>query len=255
MGNRIHAPLLALALSCLFLTGCGSESGLTTAALDPSADATGSIRMPPALDSEPRSRRALYPLVIGNRWRHEGTSFARQGDVSKQGRWVREAVLTRWVTRFGRSYLEENITLTQPDQQVQLVRWLREDESGLYESGVASIGAPPDQEQRLLAYPLHRGARWLMSEMPRISAEVEGMEVRETPEGRIPSWRIRIHHAGHAAGEQEYVWYGRAGYLGMKRHLESSRPGPDGAPITTVANEAEWLTGLHLTPTDNVSTR
>jgi hypothetical protein len=246
---RQHMPVarLAPALAFLLVAGCSGESRLPTAVSLPTRDGSVADSAQSTAEIQLVARGTFYPLNIGNRWRYEGTSTTRQGDVVKHGRWARQTVLTQSVTRYGRTYVEEQGTVTQPNQEFQVVRWLRQDRSGLFEAGVPPPGAPPGYEMRLLAYPLHREARWLMSETPRITAEVAGMEVRATPAGRFPAWRLRLRYAGRDPREQLFVWYGRVGYLGMTRHLRFERPGPDGAPITIVEDEAEWLTALDLT--------
>jgi len=236
--SQIASVLLLIAL----LTGCGRENRVLTA---PTAERVGVSALDRAsVQAEDLGR--FYPLDIGNRWRYAGFTHSKHGDVEKGGRWTKETTLARSVVRNGGAYVEEQITITDEQQQFQGVRWLRQDRSGLFETGVPPPSAPLDYETMLLAYPLHRGATWVVSESPRITATVEGSEVLDTPAGRLPSWRIRLRNAGHHPSEEVFVWYGRAGYLGMKRHDQYERLGPDGNPVEVVIDEAEWLASISL---------
>jgi hypothetical protein len=84
-----------------------------------------------------------------------------------------------------------------------------------------------------------------VDEFRGVTATVDGTEVLDTPAGRFPSWRIRLRYAGGFPSEV-FVWYSRAGYLGMKRHDEYERLGPDGNPIKVTVDEAEWLEAVSL---------
>jgi len=196
----------------------------------------------------------FYPMAVGNRWRYAGenskTIISAGGRDSKHGAWTREAVLTGTETINGREYLREEDALDDRSAPtggvVHTVRWLREDRSGLYEVGVEPPRAPLFTETRLLAYPLHTGATWVTTEYPHTTASVEGMEVLSTSAGRFPVWRIRVRYGGHLPQEKAFVWYGRAGYLGMKTHLDVGKQDTTGH-IEIIEDQAESLTSLELT--------
>lgn len=243
-------PLRATSLCVLVLAlvaGCSREKPL------PTAVSTRSANAPPLISALTGSNELgnFYPLDIGNRWEYAGFTHSKHGDVEKGGRWTKETTLARAVVRNGRAYVEEQITITDDQQQVHGLRWLRQDRSGLFEAGVPPPTAPLDYETMILAYPLHRGATWVVGELPGVTATVEGSEVLDTPAGRFPSWRIRLRYAGRLPSEEVYVWYGRAGYLGMKRHDQYERLGSDGNPIRVTVDEAEWLEAILLRGADS----
>jgi len=234
------------------MAGCGRVDRIPTAAVERDADPSGLNRSA----SEPRSPSVLgfYPLDVGSRWQYAGESsktiISSGGRDEKHGSWTREAVITRAETVNGRAYVREEDELDDPASPtggpVHTVRWLRQDRSGLYELSVPPPGAPPSAETRLLAYPLHTGASWIMTEYPHTTATVEGMDVLGTPVGRLPAWRIRIRNGGHLPQEESFIWYGRAGYLRMKTHLNTGKPAPSGG-IEIIEDQSESLTGLSIT--------
>jgi hypothetical protein len=93
---------------------------------------------------------------------------------------------------------------------------------------------------------MHNGATWVVDEARRITAEVEAREWIEIPAGRISAWRIRIRNLGHLPQEETFVWYGDAGYLGMRVDLRSERPDGNGGRIITTSHQEEWLEAATL---------
>jgi hypothetical protein len=182
---------------------------------------------------------SFYPIQIGNRWRYiatwSKTFVVADGDsVSKRGREVRRVAIVGSEVIRGRAWFREEQVLgdsTDVALVVPEVRWLRQDATGLYEIG-QSTALPFDwwiprprnagSSATLLAYPLHAGATWISSTNPPITAEVEGMEMRRTGLGTFPAWRIRFRIASDPRSEV-FVWYGRAGYLGMTMHRVSGK--------------------------------
>ena len=77
------------------------------------------------------------------------------------------------------------------------------------------------------------------------TATVERLEVPRTTAGQFPAWRIRIRNGGHLPQEESFVWYGRAGYLGMKTHLDFGKPDASGH-IEIIEDQSESLTSLSI---------
>ena len=245
---------LALPAVLLLLAGCGRLNRVPTAAGPSTADLEASRLRTPVTELESHGNASFFPLTIGNRWQYAGenskTIISTGGRDSKHGAWTRGTVLTGTETINGREYVREEDALDDPSAPtggvVHTVRWLRQDRSGLYEVGVEPPGAPRFTEMRLLAYPLHTGATWVMTDYPHTTATVERMEVLRTPAGSFPAWRIRVRNGGHLPEEEAFVWYGRAGYLGMKTHLDFGKPDPTGH-IEIIEDQGESLTSLELT--------
>ena len=195
----------------------------------------------------------FYPLDLGNQWEYAGESsktiVSTGGRDQKHGNWTRKTALTRTETINGREYVREENELDDPSSPTggpyTSIRRLRQDRTGLYEVGTAPPHAPPFAETRLLAYPLHKGATWVMTEYPHTTATVERLEVPRTTAGRFPAWRIRIRNGGHLPQEESFVWYGRAGYLGMKTHLDFGKPDASGH-IEIIEDQSESLTSLSI---------
>lgn len=207
--------------------------------------------------------RSFYPLGIGNRWAYEGcassTVTPQDGEpITKRGTWSWEAVLARLEVIGGKEVVREERVTNDGYQEVHTLRWLRQDAAGLYEIGTPppprdSVTYPFPYEARLLAYPLHRGATWLIDEARRTTAKVEARELVETPAGRFPAWKIRVHHGGHLPQEEAFVWYGDAGYLGMRMDLQFERPDGNGGRIITTEHQEEWLKATTVLPVSRLT--
>jgi hypothetical protein len=242
-----------LVLVPLITTDCGRDRRVPTAVSPPAGDLETAA---PNLAARAVGSSGFYPLEIGNWWLYEGTSTEttapQHGDpLTTRGTWTREAMLVRSEAVGGKSFVrEEGIR----DAQVApTIRWLRQDRTGLYEVGTPppprdSVAYPFPYEARLLSYPIHRGAKWTIDEARRITAEVERLELLDTPAGRFPAWRIRVRNGGHLPGEEAFIWYGSAGYLGMTVHVQFEKPDRNGNRISITQDEAEWLAAIHLVP-------
>jgi hypothetical protein len=231
--------------------GCSPENPLPTAVSqddrDPRADAVPNRAQPDRGDS-----RDFYPLQIGNRWRYSGSSSRREnGTILKQGSWTRDVLLARYEPVGGRTYVREEGIHRDGLQEFRTVGWKRQDRTGLYEAGPSppardSVSYSHPHETRLLAYPMHRGACWVIDEARRITAVIDRTELVDTPAGRFPAWKIRARNGGHLTSEEVFVWYGRAGYLGMTVHAQFERTSPTGETVVIVDDQAEWLESIDL---------
>jgi hypothetical protein len=188
-------------------------------------------------------------MAIGNRWRYAGVDnkVFIYYDGSRQTKHTEdktEVVQVRFEQVNGRTYMREEIGIPDTVLAGGGVRWRREDRTGLYEFGPPAPDSPPGSETRLLAYPLHVGARWQMSPSSRLKvfARVEGMDVLNLPTGRFPAWRIRI--TGETPRDK-IVWYGRAGYLGSKGHDDTGPP-PDARHFQIIYDHVDSLTSVSL---------
>ena len=85
----------------------------------------------------------------------------------------------------------------------------------------SSSDSPPLSEAKLLAYPLHPGASWDVRTEIRFFNTVEALEQLDLPVGRLRSWRIDedIESFG-PPGDVVKLWYGPAGFLQLRAHLE-----------------------------------
>jgi hypothetical protein len=256
-------------LSCVLVSilvlpiGCAREKVLPTAVPLPGTSADQQALRANSAGAAPPPGRSFYPLQVGSHWEYEG-SFAssvvsKSGEIrsTKRGTWSRETVLVGNETPGGTQYVRE--TIIDPTQIVHFVTWLRQDRSGLYELGMPPVGSGPNPypyERRLLAYPVHTGAKWVIEDPkfsdPHLShlvtAEVEGMELLDTPAGRLRAWKIRVRDGGHLPGEEQFVWYGPQGYLGWKVHLQYERPYLGADTVVVTEDQSEWLKAFELSP-------
>ncbi len=235
---------LLLLVPPIVLAGCSRVDRL------PTTPASNGVQLDrSASDLDAQGLGSFYPMAVGNRWRYAGfqtkvfISFNGDTTARKYGEGKTEVVQVRFEQMGGRTYMREEIGIPDTVLLGGGVRWRREDRTGLYELGTTPPDAPPFSETRLLAYPLHVGTKWAMVESSRlkITATVEGMDVLNLPAGRFPAWRIHV-----SGGTPEYtVWYGRAGYLALKQHLDTGPP-PDARHIRIISDRVDSLTSLVL---------
>lgn len=251
--QSIARVLCLVVLLAVLTTGCGRDWQLPSA-VSPHAN---DLEVAAAeLCAPDMGASGFYPLEIGNRWSYKGagsqTTAPWHGDpLTTRGTWTREAVLVRSEALGGKSFVREERINREQTQDVHAVRWLRQDRRGLYEVGTPppprdSVVYPFPYEAHVLSYPIHRGARWTIDEARRITAEVERLELLNTPAGRFPAWRIRIRNGGHLPGEEAFVWYGHAGYLGMTVHVQFEKRDQNGDRITITQDQAEWVQTIDL---------
>jgi hypothetical protein len=245
-----RARYLAVLLAALLVSpGCGRLDRLPTGATTPPPEGDASAQLDrTASDLQAQCAGNFYPIASGNRWRYADSGskvyIPFEGSPSeKHWEGKTEVVQVRMEGLHGRSYMREEIGIPDTVLTGGGVRWRRQDRTGLYEFGPTAPGAQPYSETRLLAYPLHVGAKWAMfeSSLLRDTATVEGIEVLRLPAGRFAAWRIRI----TGGSTEKIVWYGRAGYLGEKSHFESTRADAPGR-IQIIYNDSESLTAIHL---------
>jgi hypothetical protein len=74
---------------------------------------------------------------------------------------------------------------------------------------------------------------------------VDGIEILDTPAGRVPAYRIATNPFGTTVGEGEWIrlYYGRRGYLGYSIHLIDPSSSGD---VYTVFDDAMLLTFASL---------
>ncbi len=109
-------------------------------------------------------------------------------------------------------------------------------------------GGPADGELTRLAYPLHPGRDWIIREDPLFTSRVEAMEVLKLAPGRIPAWRVRVESELFGPDDEVFIWYGRAGYVGLRAHVEGVVTDEHGTIIgLLVMDDALFLTGFEIT--------
>ena len=264
MPQRGLRLLPCILVSILVLpTGCAREKVPPTAVPLPSTSADQRALRANSAEAVPPSGRSFYPLQVGSHWTYEGsftnTVVSKNGEIrsAQRGTWSRETVLVGNETLGGTQYVREMII--DPTQIAHFVTWFRQDRSGLYEVGVPPVGSGPNPypyERRLLAYPVHTGATWVIEDPkfsdPRlrhlVTAEVEGMELLDTPAGRFRAWKIRVRDGGHLPAEEQFVWYGAQGYLGWKVHVQYERPYIGADTVVVTKDQSEWLKAFDLSP-------
>jgi hypothetical protein len=117
---------------------------------------------------------------------------------------------------------------------------------------VQSLQGPPGgvfpEEITLLDYPLHPGHEWIVRDDPfLISYSVESHDVLDLPAGRVNGYQIRIDNGLFGLNDRAYIWYGRAGFLGLIAHVETEILDPNGNPMgTLVFDEETFLESLDL---------
>jgi hypothetical protein len=107
-------------------------------------------------------------------------------------------------------------------------------------------GVAPGEIQRL-RYPLLPGQSWVIRDDPRFEMSVEGAVVLRTPAGRFRAWTIRIRSVLFDPRDVVRVWYGRAGYLGLRARTIGEATDPSGNVIGTIVSlQTETLTEISL---------
>lgn len=81
-----------------------------------------------------------------------------------------------------------------------------------------------------LAYPLHPGQSWIIRSEPDLvfTSQVEANETIDVPAGRFPSSRIRIDNSVLGPNDRVHIWFGRAGILAFRYHVEVPIVDPEG---------------------------
>lgn len=119
---------------------------------------------------------------------------------------------------------------------------------------LATVGPSPvppggvwQGELTRLAYPLHPGAHWFIREDPEFESIVEAHEMLDLPAGRFGGYRIRIRSDVFGPDDEVYLWYGRAGFLGLYAHLIAIATNAQGERIGVVdSEETRALSDLDL---------
>ena len=254
--RHFSSTLLVLA-ACL--SGCGGAPTAPGAAGDRASAPDRAEPRPPAfgragaLTPAPdrtsltgKGPGGFYPLEVGTpRW-YDGSTIRTSATGRTVSFWRRQRLLSYSEVLHGRTYFVEVTSTYEVGQVTDAVRLLRQDASGLFAQGPTIIRSPfpVGEEDRLLAYPLQRGASWVVSERPPLVADVQGMGMLGTPAGLFPAWRIRIRDA-RRLGDVTFVWYGREGLLGMKRRYQAEQPDSLGNLERITVEESE-----RLAPTD-----
>lgn len=108
-------------------------------------------------------------------------------------------------------------------------------------------GGPQENEITILRYPLHRGQSWTIRTDPFFSARVERKKVFRLPAGRFNGFRIAVTSELFGPYDRVVEWYGHAGFLGLRAHLEIEGTDPNGQPEERMIIEQEQtLDGLDL---------
>jgi hypothetical protein len=114
-------------------------------------------------------------------------------------------------------------------------------------AGGASTADGTSPELVRLSYPLVAGTRWFIRTDPPFEAIAERFEMVHVRAGSLMGWRIRIVPPGLGERDRVYVWYGRAGYLGLRAHVEMDAVDIEGNVVGRwIADQREILTAYHL---------
>jgi hypothetical protein len=100
-------------------------------------------------------------------------------------------------------------------------------------------GGVLDHEITRLRYPLFPGQQWTIRPSPFFGSLVEAHETVALPAGRFPGYRIRISSEFFGPNDAVKFWYGRAGLLRDRVHVESVATDENGNPIGTAIVEQE----------------
>jgi hypothetical protein len=109
------------------------------------------------------------------------------------------------------------------------------------------VAAGPDGDELVwLLYPLRPGQSWDIRPDFPWPARVDGIEILDTPAGRVPAYRIDTNPFGTTVGEGEWIrlYYGRRGYLGYSIHLVD--PATSAGDAYFVFDDAMLLTSADL---------
>jgi hypothetical protein len=91
----------------------------------------------------------------------------------------------------------------------------------------------PVEELVRLRYPLRANAAWTVRQTPRLTARVEALETLDLPTGPTPAWRIQFDSERLGPHDRVHMWYGPAGCLATRIHLETEAVDQSGNPIGT----------------------
>jgi hypothetical protein len=109
---------------------------------------------------------------------------------------------------------------------------------------------PTGVELTELLYPLKVGQNWSIRPDIPWPARVAGVEVLDTPAGRITSYRIDLDPFGTTIHEGEWVreWWSRRGWLGYSLHFLEEETDTDGQPTGRIftADESMIVESLNI---------
>jgi hypothetical protein len=113
----------------------------------------------------------------------------------------------------------------------------------------------PDNEVKLLAYPLDIDTRWTARAQPQITtAVVEALETIELAAGTMDAYRIRLESAALDPDDFVLWWYGPCGRLRTLTHIETiAVDSSTGESVLIVTEEIEELVGPGVTPTNSTA--
>jgi hypothetical protein len=184
--------------------------------------------------SEASSTQGWYPLSVGSSWKLRGRTIVQLHTPESPPQVLSDvpfdisidiacADTSGAYERFTETFAIGGLTILHRYHQTRDGLWMTQ-VGNLPCAEASSIGDPIAFRIQVLAYPLHPGQQWFKEEPGgfRTRATVEAQESLRTPIGNLPAWRIRIDSPFFKPGrDHQHVWYGRAGYLGLEKHIEN----------------------------------
>jgi len=183
----------------------------------------------------PAEAPLFYPLAIGSNWHFDHARTVRfltadgltEVRPPLELRDIFERALTGTEQIAGTEYVTEReiaYALDAPDTVVSWRRY-RQDATGLFRA-VVPVAVPPGAvppvdslaEVPVLTYPLEAGSEWHTS--TAVLRSVEALDTLSIPAGTMAGYRIRITRPADGADDEHHEWYGSAGLLKTRDHVE-----------------------------------
>jgi hypothetical protein len=207
----------------------------------------------------------FFPLEIGNKWSYDYTFVVHYLDPDTDVILDADTLVANGeVTLVGTEpiadiiyIVEETVARGGAAADTTWAR-LRQNSEGLFRADIpsnvppghwylAGISDPPPERVRL-RYPLTPGAEWnVFPGSDAVTAEVESLEVVDTPAGSFAAHRIRIRFPRQGSDDWRRVWHSRCGKVRFIEHAEIIAIDPETNERTKIVTEAiEVLTRVDL---------
>ena len=113
--------------------------------------------------------------------------------------------------------------------------------------GRPSPGGPDPGEISMLRYPLRPGAHWVVRNSPLFTRTVVDRVVARLPAGVFDSWKLRGDSELFGSTDRVHFWYGRAGLLRIRIHVEAEATDEAGNSVgRLIVDQDQVLTALTL---------
>ena len=100
-------------------------------------------------------------------------------------------------------------------------------------------GSPRPGEIPMLLYPMLRGSRWIVREVPRFTRSVEGREPLTVPAGSFSTWVVRGGGENFGPYDRVQFWYANEGLIRVRAQGSVLAVDDTGRPVGRVHYESD----------------